>query len=128
MKKTKVMSLFGIRPDLIRMSKLINMLDKSSVIDHVFVHTGQHYSKNLDEIFYQQLNLRLPDMNLGVGKPGQSLGNQLASLMIKVEEALDYYKPDYVILLGDTNTALASIIIARKNIKLNTSNTLLFRN
>lgn len=118
MKKIKVMSLLGIRPDLIRMSKLINMLDKSSVIDHVFVHTGQHYSKNLDEIFYQQLNLRLPDMNLGVGKPGQSLGNQLASLMIKVEEALDFYKPDYVILLGDTNTALASIIIARKNIKL----------
>lgn len=118
MKKTKVMSLLGIRPDLIRMSKLIKMLDSSSSIDHVFVHTGQHYSENLDKIFYEQLNLRLPDMNLGVGKPGQSLGNQLASLMIKAEEALDYYKPDYVILLGDTNTALASIIIARKNIKL----------
>jgi UDP-N-acetylglucosamine 2-epimerase (non-hydrolysing) len=71
-----------------------------------------------DKIFYEQLNLRQPDMNLGVGKPGQSLGNQLANLMIKTEEALDYYKPDYVILLGDTNTALASIIIARKNIKL----------
>lgn len=118
MKKTKIMSLLGIRPDLIRMSKLIKILDCSQVIDHVFVHTGQHYSENLDKIFYEQLNLRQPDMNLGVGKPGQSLGNQLANLMIKTEEALDYYKPDYVILLGDTNTALASIIIARKNIKL----------
>jgi UDP-N-acetylglucosamine 2-epimerase (non-hydrolysing) len=118
MKKIKIMSLLGIRPDLIRMSKLIKILDSSEVIDHVFVHTGQHYSENLDKIFYEQLNLRQPDMNLGVGKPGQSLGNQLANLMIKTEEALDYYKPDYVILLGDTNTALASIIIARKNIKL----------
>lgn len=118
MKKTKVMSLLGIRPDLIRMSKLLKMLDNSNIIDHVFVHTGQHYSENLDKIFYDQLNIRTPDMNLGVGKPGQSLGAQLASLMIKVEEALDYYNPNYVILLGDTNTALASIIIARKNIKL----------
>lgn len=118
MKKIKVMTLLGIRPDLIRMSNLIKMMDESSVIDHIFVHTGQHYSENLDKIFYEQLNLRHPDLNLGIGKPGQSLGNQLSSLMIKVEEALDYYKPEYVILLGDTNTALASIIVARKNIKL----------
>jgi UDP-N-acetylglucosamine 2-epimerase (non-hydrolysing) len=118
MNKIKVMTLLGIRPDLIRMSKLIKMMDESSIIEHVFVHTGQHYSENLDKIFYEQLNLRNPDLNLKIGRPGQSLGNQLASLMIKVEEALDYYKPEYVILLGDTNTALASIIIARKNIKL----------
>ena len=118
MKKIKVMSLLGIRPDLIRMSLLLNMLDSSDIIEHTFVHTGQHYSKNLDDIFYQQLNIRKPDMNLGVGKPNQSLANQLASLMIKTEEALDFYKPDYVILLGDTNTALASVIIARKNIKI----------
>jgi len=118
MKKIKVMSLLGIRPDLIRMSLLLNMLDNSDIIDHIFVHTGQHYSKNLDDIFYQQLNIRKPDMNLGVGKPNQSLANQLASLMIKTEEALDFYKPDYVILLGDTNTALASVIIARKNVKI----------
>lgn len=118
MKKTKVMTLLGIRPDLIRMSKLIKMMDESSIIEHIFVHTGQHYSENLDKIFYEQLKLRGPDLNLKIGSPGQSLGNQLASLMIKVEEALDYYKPEYVILLGDTNTALSSIIIARKNIKL----------
>ena len=118
MNKIKVMTLLGIRPDLIRMSKLIKMMDESSIIEHVFVHTGQHYSENLDKIFYEQLNLRNPDLNLKIGRPGQSLGSQLASLMIKAEEALDYYKPEYVILLGDTNTALASIIIARKNIKL----------
>lgn len=118
MKKIKVMTLLGIRPDLIRMSKLIKMMDESSIIEHIFVHTGQHYSENLDKIFYEQLKLRGPDLNLKIGSPGQSLGNQLASLMIKVEEALDYYKPEYVILLGDTNTALSSIIIARKNIKL----------
>lgn len=118
MKKIKVMTLLGIRPDLIRMSKLIKMMDDSSIIEHIFVHTGQHYSENLDKIFYEQLKLRGPDLNLKIGSPGQSLGNQLASLMIKVEEALDYYKPEYVILLGDTNTALSSIIIARKNIKL----------
>lgn len=118
MKKIRVMTLLGIRPDLIRMSKLIKMLDDSSVIEHIFVHTGQHYSENLDKIFYEQLGLRSPDMNLGVGKPGQTLGNQLANMFIKTEEALNYYNPDYVILLGDTNTALASIIVARKNVKL----------
>jgi UDP-N-acetylglucosamine 2-epimerase (non-hydrolysing) len=118
MKKIKVMSLLGIRPDLIRMSKIINLLNKSNIIEHVFVHTGQHYSDNLDKIFYDQLNLVRPDMNLGVGRNGQSLGMQIANLMIETEKALDHYKPDYVILLGDTNTALASIIIARKNIKL----------
>ena len=118
MKKIRVMSLLGIRPDLIRMSKLIKLFDNSDIIDHIFVHTGQHYSENLDKIFYEQLDLRSPDMNLGVGKAGQSLGNQLANMFVKTEEALDFYKPDYVILLGDTNTALASIIVARKNIKL----------
>jgi len=118
MKKIKVMTLLGIRPDLIRMSKLIGMLDNSKVIDHIFVHTGQHYSENLDKIFYEQLGLRHPDSNLGIGRPGQSLGHQLSSLMIKVEEALNHFKPEYVILLGDTNTALASIIVARKNVKL----------
>jgi UDP-N-acetylglucosamine 2-epimerase (non-hydrolysing) len=118
MKKIKVMTIIGLRPDLIRMSKLVKMLDNSSYIEHIFIHTGQHYSENLDKIFYDQLNLRLPDDNLRVGKTGQTLANQLASMFIKTEEALDRYKPEYVILLGDTNTALASVIVARKNIKL----------
>ena len=60
MKKIKVMSLLGIRPDLIRMSKLIKLLDNSSLIDHIFVHTGQHYSDNLDKIFYEQFHSSLP--------------------------------------------------------------------
>jgi UDP-N-acetylglucosamine 2-epimerase (non-hydrolysing) len=118
MKKIKIMSILGIRPDLIRMSKLIKLLDESSLIEHIFVHTGQHYSENLDKIFYEQLGLRNPDLNLQVGKPNQTLANQLANLFVKTEDALNYYQPDYVILLGDTNTALASIIVARKNIKL----------
>ncbi len=118
MKKIKVMTIIGLRPDLIRMSKLVKMLDNSSYIEHIFIHTGQHYSENLDKIFYDQLNLRLPDDNLRVGKTGQTLANQLATMFIKTEEALDRYKPEYVILLGDTNTALASVIVARKNINL----------
>lgn len=118
MKKIKVMTIVGLRPDLIRMNKMIKMLDNSSIIDHIFIHTGQHYSENLDKIFYDQLDLRLPDENLGVGRPNQTLANQLANMFIKTEEILDKFEPDYVILLGDTNTALASIIVVRKNIKL----------
>ena len=118
MSTPKIMTVLGTRPDLIRMSKLLNLLDECNELEHVFVHTGQHFSYNLDEIFYKEMKIRKPDFNLKVGQLKQTLAEQLSRLFIQIELVIDKVNPDYLLFLGDTNTVLASILAARKNIKI----------
>ena len=117
MKKHKVLLVGGIRPDWIRYSEIIRLLDKEDSIELIICHTGQHYDRALDSIFFEQLQIREPDLNLEIGKDSKSLGEQLAKLFIGFEKALDQIIPDLVMFLGDTNSVLASIISTRKNIK-----------
>jgi len=119
MKDFKLITLLGIRPDYIRMHKLINLLDNhNSGFQHVLVHSGQHYDPELFGIFLKELNIRQPDINLGVGLTLKERGvsshaHQVALLSEKVFDLIEGQKPDAVMYLGDTNTVLSSVTVAR---------------
>lgn len=104
----RTMSIIGTRPELIRMSEVIKKLDRYT--DHTFIHTGQNYDYELDEIFYKDLGLRKPDDNLKMTAIGNIL-NEIGFVMDKV-------KPDAVVILGDTNSSLAGYVAKRKKIPL----------
>ncbi len=124
-KKFKLITLLGIRPDIIRMFKLIKLLDENQNkygYTHIYAHTGQHYDQELDGIFYEQLGVRRPQINLGVGLAVKSAGGptsfeyQTGILFPKVLELINREKPDVIMYLGDTNSVLSSIVAARNNI------------
>lgn len=125
MKKFKLVTLLGIRPDIIRMFKLIGLLDQNQDkynYQHIYAHTGQHFDQELDGIFYEQLGVRRPEINLGVGKTLKENGGptsfeyQTGILFPRVLEMIDQVKPDAIMYLGDTNSVLSSIVAARNNI------------
>lgn len=110
----KIITILGTRPELIKLSAIIKRLDKHT--DHVFVHTGQNYDYELNEIFYKDLNLRKPDYFLNM--QGNDLGGQLATIFFESYAVLQKEKPDAVVILGDTNSGLAGIIAKRMKIPL----------
>lgn len=108
----KVMSIFGTRPEIIRLSVLLGKLDKRC--EHVTVHTGQNYAANLSDIFLKDLRVRTPDEHLGI--KAHTFGSQIAQILSGVDEQLERHRPDKVLILGDTNSALSSIVAARRQI------------
>lgn len=106
----KVMSVLGTRPEIIKMSEIIKKLDEYT--DHVFVHTGQNYDPQLSDVFYQDLGLRKPDIQLEWA--GDNLGDQLANNFAQIQPALEEEKPDAVVILGDTNSAIAAGYLAKR--------------
>lgn len=110
----RVMTILGTRPELIKMSEIIKKLDKYT--DHIFVHTGQNYDYELNEIFYKDLGLRKPDHFLDCAK--DSLAATVASVLVETEKVLQKEKPDAVIILGDTNSAIAGYVVKRMKIPL----------
>ena len=112
MKKLKLATIVGTRPELIKLSEIVKRAD--SYFDHIFVHSGQNYDKNLGDIFYDDLCLRRPDIFLNVvGKDlGETIGNVIAKSYCFFREMM----PDAVLLLGDTNSALAAISAKRLKI------------
>lgn len=110
----KVVTILGTRPELIKLSAIIKKLDMNT--EHVFVHTGQNYAYELNEVFYDDLGLRKPDYFLEV--VGDSLGDTIGNVIRKAEEVLIKEKPDAVVILGDTNSALAGIVAKRMKIPL----------
>jgi UDP-N-acetylglucosamine 2-epimerase len=109
---TKVMTVVGTRPEIIRLSQVIKLLDQS--VDHILVHTGQNYDHNLNEIFFEELGLRAPDHLLGVDT--SSLGRVLGEVLIKTEEVLLAERPDALLVLGDTNSCLSAVMAKRMRI------------
>ena len=107
----KVMTVLGTRPEIIRLSRIIEKLDHTC--QHVLVHTGQNYDPNLNEVFFQQLGVRAPDHYLNTRG---SLGEQLGILLAETEKILEKEKPDKLLVLGDTNSALSAIIAKRNGI------------
>lgn len=127
MKKLTIITLLGIRPDIIRMFKMIELLDAGQEehgYKHVFCHTGQHFDHELDGVFYEELGVRVPDWNMNVGKTLKERGgattyaHQTALMFEKTAEMLEIYKPDIVIYLGDTNSVLSSVIVARAGVSV----------
>lgn len=108
----KVMTIFGTRPEIIRLSLVMKILDQHC--EHIMVHTGQNYHESLSDIFLRDLDVRTPDINLGVR--ASSFGGQAGTILEMIDAAIDEHKPDRILILGDTNSALSSIIAARKGI------------
>ncbi len=112
MSRLKVMTILGTRPEIIRLSRVMVRLDDHS--DHCIVHTGQNYDHALNEVFFQDLDLRAPDHFLGVG--GGGLGETLGRILIESERVLKEERPDAVLVLGDTNSAISAIMARRMKI------------
>jgi UDP-N-acetylglucosamine 2-epimerase (non-hydrolysing) len=109
----KVLTLFGTRPEIIRLSAVIRTLDRFCT--HVLVHTGQNYDPQLSDVFFQELGVRAPDVHLGTG-PAASFAAQAAAIIGTSGEVLARERPDRVLILGDTTSGLAAIVAARLGI------------
>lgn len=110
----KVVTILGTRPEIIRLACTMTLLDKH--LDHKIVHTGQNYDYELNEIFFNDLNVRKPDYFMNVDT--SSLGKVYGGILIKAEEILKQEKPDAVLILGDTNSSIAGIIAKRLKIPI----------
>jgi UDP-N-acetylglucosamine 2-epimerase (non-hydrolysing) len=108
----RVMTVVGTRPEIIRLSRLIPLLDRH--VEHVLVHTGQNFSDSLSQVFFDELEVRAPDHWLNVDT--SSLGRQLATLFDGFERLLDEVRPDALLVLGDTNSALVAFNCKRRGI------------
>ncbi|MEK7173349.1 MAG: UDP-N-acetylglucosamine 2-epimerase (non-hydrolyzing) [Patescibacteria group bacterium] len=112
--KLKVMTIFGTRPEIIRLSRVFAKLDQ--YVHHVMVHTGQSYDYEMNKIFFEQLAIRQPDYFLEV--KAETLGGQLANIIAKSEEVLLKERPDALLVLGDTNSVLGAIVAKRMKIPI----------
>lgn len=108
----KIMTIFGTRPEIIRLSLIMKILDQHS--EHIMVHTGQNWHENLSDIFIKQLGVREPDEHFGI--VAKNFGEQIGQILAKTDEVLEKYQPEKVVILGDTNSALSAIIAARRGI------------
>src|SRR5665647_1009138 len=110
----KLLNIVGARPQIIKSSAISRAISKyfSSEITEILVHTGQHYDKELSEVFFDELEIHKPDYNLGVGSAGH--GRQTSMMITGIEDVLIKEKPDCVVLYGDTNSTLAGAIAASK--------------
>ena len=116
MKKLRVMTVVGTRPEIIRLSAVINRLETSEAIDHVLVHTGQNYDYELNEVFFEDFKLRKPDyfLNAANGTAIETVGD----ILIKIDPILEEVKPDAFLVLGDTNSCLCAIAAKRRHIPI----------
>jgi UDP-N-acetylglucosamine 2-epimerase (non-hydrolysing) len=106
----KIITILGTRPEIIKLSPLIPLLDDH--YKHILIHTGQHYSWEMDKMFFDELKVRNPDYNLNVGS--SSHGDQTGRMLRELEEIMFQEKPDLIVTLGDTNTTMAAALSARK--------------
>ena len=113
-KRLKVITILGTRPEIIRLSRVMSLLDET--LDHVIVNTEQNYDYHLNELFFKELNLRKPDYSLGIDC--SSLGKIYGNILIAIEKVLIKEKPDAVLILGDTNSSLAGIMAKRMKIPI----------
>ncbi|MFL6245840.1 MAG: non-hydrolyzing UDP-N-acetylglucosamine 2-epimerase [Thermoanaerobaculia bacterium] len=108
----RVVTIFGTRPEIIRLSRILPLLDAHC--EHITVHTGQNYEESLSDIFLRDLRVRTPDVHMGIR--ASSFGEQFAKIVMGAEGLLKEKRPDALLLLGDTNSALSAIAAARLGI------------
>ncbi len=116
MKKFKVMTVVGTRPEIIRLSSVIERLEESEAVEHILVHTGQNYDYELNEVFFKDFNMRKPDYFLNAAHGG-AIGT-IGQILISIEPILEEVNPDAFLVLGDTNSCLCSIAAKRKKIPI----------
>lgn len=106
------MTIFGTRPEIIRLSLIMKILDQ--YCEQVTVHTGQNYDESLSDIFLRDLEVRQPDEHFGI--KSKTFGEQIGQILSKTDEVFEKHKPEKVVILGDTNSALSAIVAARRGI------------
>ena len=110
----KIMTIVGTRPEIIKLSRVISILDKH--LDHILVHTGQNYDYELNGIFFDEMGIRKPDYFLEA--VGSNLAHTIGNVIIKADDVFEKEKPDALLLLGDTNSCLAAIAAKRRKIPI----------
>jgi UDP-N-acetylglucosamine 2-epimerase (non-hydrolysing) len=116
MKKIKVLTVVGTRPEIIRLSCVLQKLDASPAIEHVLVHTGQNYDYELNEIFFEDLGLRRPDYYLSAA--GKNATETAGQILIHIDPVLEQEHPDAFLVLGDTNSCLCAIAAKKRKIPI----------
>jgi UDP-N-acetylglucosamine 2-epimerase len=116
MKKLKVMTVVGTRPEIIRLSRVLAALDGCS--DHVLVHTGQNYDYELNQVFFDELGLRRPDHVLNAAADSRSAAHTIGNIIIAMDELLMEVQPEAMLILGDTNSCLSAIPAKRRQIPI----------
>lgn len=116
MKKLKVMTVVGTRPEIIRLSCVLQKLDQSEAIEHTLVHTGQNYDYELNEVFFEDLGLRKPDYFLNAA--GKNATETAGKILINIDPVLEEVKPDAFLVLGDTNSCLCAIAAKKRHIPI----------
>jgi UDP-N-acetylglucosamine 2-epimerase (non-hydrolysing) len=116
MKKLKVLTVVGTRPEIIRLSEVLKRLDETSSIDHVLVHTGQNYDYELNEVFFKDLGLRKPDYFLNAA--GVNATTTIGQIIINIDPVLEKEQPDAFLVLGDTNSCLCAIPAKKRRIPI----------
>lgn len=116
MNKLKVMTVVGTRPEIIRLSCVLQKLDASPAIDNILVHTGQNYDYELNEVFFEDLNLRKPDYFLNAA--GGNATSTAGHILINIDPVLEEVKPDAFLVLGDTNSCLCAIAAKKRHIPI----------
>ena len=114
MKKLKVMTVVGTRPEIIRLSCVLKKLDASPAIEHVLVHTGQNYDYELNEVFFEDLGLRRPDHFLSAA--GKNATETAGNILVAIDPVLEKESPDAFLVLGDTNSCLCAIAAKKRHI------------
>jgi len=114
--RLKVMTVVGTRPEIIRLVRVMSALDKSNAIDHVIVHTGQNYDYELNQIFFDDLQIRKPDYFLNAA--GTTATETIGKILINIDPLLEEVKPDAFLVLGDTNSCLCAIPAKKRHIPI----------
>lgn len=114
----RILTITGIRPDFIRMSKIFKKFDEN--FEHTLVHTGQHYDKMLSDVFFTELDIRKPDYNLEIGGPGKEHFHQAADLSVKIIELIrkENLNPDLIVFLGDSNSVTSAVALKKEGYKI----------
>ncbi len=115
-KKLKVMTIVGTRPEIIRLSAVIAKLEESEAIEHILVHTGQNYDYELNEVFFKDFNLRKPDYFLNAA--GASASETIGKIIIEIDPIFEKEQPEAVLILGDTNSCLCAIPAKKRHIPI----------
>lgn len=116
MRKIKIMTVIGTRPEIIRLSAVIKKLDACEAVEHILIHTGQNYDYELNEVFFKDFNLRKPDyfLEAATGTAVETIGN----ILIKIDPIMEVVNPDAFLVLGDTNSCLSAIAAKRRKIPI----------
>jgi UDP-N-acetylglucosamine 2-epimerase (non-hydrolysing) len=115
-KRLKVMTVVGTRPEIIRLARVISALDNSEAIEHIIVHTGQNYDYELNQIFFDDLQIRKPDYFLNAA--GTTATETIGKILINIDPLLEEIKPDAFLVLGDTNSCLCAIPAKKRHIPI----------